>query len=85
MELRHRLIILLRISRGVRVSEPRVSRVMARAGLSGLSGLEPAQPVQRYELQAPRELLHVATTEWAGLPGETKAEASCRQTSPAWR
>ncbi len=61
VELRRRRMIQSRIARSVGVSESTVSRVLARAGLSRLSDLEPTEPVQRYEHQAPGELLHIDT------------------------
>ena len=50
-----------RIARSVGVSEATVSRVLARAGLSKLSDLKPVEPVQRYEHEAPGDLLHIDT------------------------
>lgn len=41
------------------VSKATVSRVLRRAGLSKLSDLRPQEPVQRYEREAPGELLHI--------------------------
>ena len=38
-----------------------VSRVLARLELSSLKALEPALPIQRYERDAPGELLHIDT------------------------
>ncbi|BEP66680.1 hypothetical protein GmRootV35_11940 [Variovorax sp. V35] len=50
-----------RIARSVGVSEPTVSRVLARAGMSKLSDLEPVEAVVRYEHEAPDDLLHIDT------------------------
>jgi transposase InsO family protein len=38
-----------------------ISRVLGRLGLSNLKALEPAAPTQRYERDAPGELLHIDT------------------------
>lgn len=61
VELRQRRMLHTRISRSVGVSASTVSRVLARAGLSKLSDLEPREPAQRYEHEAPGELLHIDT------------------------
>jgi transposase InsO family protein len=41
------------------VSKATVSRVLRRAGLSKLSDLRPQEAIQRYEREAPGELLHI--------------------------
>lgn len=61
VELRRRHLLQARIARLVGVSESTVSRVLARAGLSKLSDLKPVDPVQRYEHDAPGDLLHIDT------------------------
>ncbi|SEL26477.1 Transposase InsO and inactivated derivatives [Roseateles sp. YR242] len=61
VELRRRHLLQARIARAVGVSESTVSRVLARAGLSKLSDLKPVEPVQRYEHEAPGDLLHIDT------------------------
>jgi transposase InsO family protein len=61
VELRRRHLLQARIARAVGVSESTVSRVLARAGLSKLSDLKPVEPVQRYEHDAPGDLLHIDT------------------------
>lgn len=61
VELRRRRLLQSRIARSVGVSESTVARVLARAGLSKLSDLEPVEPVQRYEHEAPGDLLHIDT------------------------
>jgi transposase InsO family protein len=61
VELRHRHMLQARIARSVGVSESTVSRVLARVGLSKLSDLRPVEPVQRYEHEAPGDLLHIDT------------------------
>jgi transposase-like protein len=61
VELRRRRLLQARIARSVGVSESTVSRVLARAGLSKLSDREPVEPVQRYEHEAPGDLLHIDT------------------------
>ncbi len=61
VELRQRRMLQARIAASVGVSASTVSRVLARAGLSKLSDLEPREPVQRYEHEAPGELLHIDT------------------------
>jgi len=61
VELRHRHMLQAQIARSVGVSESTVSRVLARAGLSKLSDLRPVEPVQRYEHEAPGDLLHIDT------------------------
>ena len=61
LELRQRSQLQSRIAKTVGVSESTVSRVLARAGLSKLSDLAPREPVQRYEHEAPGDLLHIDT------------------------
>ena len=61
VELRRRHMLQGQIARSVGVSESTVSRVLARAGLSKLSDLKPVEPVQRYEHEAPGDLLHIDT------------------------
>jgi len=61
VELRRRLMLQGAIARAVGLSESTVSRVLARAGLSKLSDLRPVEPVQRYEHDAPGDLLHIDT------------------------
>lgn len=41
------------------VSAATVSRVLRRAGLSRMRDLEPADPIQRYEREAPGDLIHL--------------------------
>jgi transposase InsO family protein len=59
VELRRRRLTQARIAQALEVSASTVSRVLARAGLSKLRDLEPGEPVQRYEHDAPGELLHI--------------------------
>ena len=59
VELRRRRLTHARIARSLGVSAATVSRVLARAGLSKLSDLDPKEPVQRYEHEAPGDLLHI--------------------------
>ena len=61
VELRRRVMLQAQIARSVGVSESTVSRVLARANLSKLSDLRPTEPVQRYEHDAPGDLLHIDT------------------------
>jgi transposase InsO family protein len=61
VELRRKMFLQTRIASYVGVSKATVSRVLRRAGLSRLSDLQPADPVQRYERDAPGELLHIDT------------------------
>jgi transposase InsO family protein len=61
VELRHRRMLQAHIARSVGVSQSTVGRVLARAGLSRLSDLQPREPVQRYEHEAPGDLLHIDT------------------------
>lgn len=61
VELRQQRLLQSRIARSVGVSEATVSRVLRRAGLSKLSDLVPREPVQRYEHEAPGEMLHIDT------------------------
>ena len=61
VELRRRRTLQARIAKSVGVSESTVSRVLARAGLSKLADLEPREPIQRYEHDAPGDLLHIDT------------------------
>ena len=59
VELRRKLFLQARIATYMGVSKATVSRVLARAGLSKLSDLRPQEEVQRYEREAPGELLHI--------------------------
>lgn len=59
VELRRKLYLQATIASYMGVSKATVSRVLRRAGLSRLSDLRPAEPVQRYEREAPGELLHI--------------------------
>ena len=59
VELRRRHQLQAQIAQSVGVSEATVSRVLARAGLSKLSDLQPREPIQRYEHEAPGDLLHI--------------------------
>ena len=61
VELRRRRLTQARIATSLGVSEATVSRVLRRAGLSKLANLEPAKPQQRYEHDAPGDLLHIDT------------------------
>jgi transposase len=59
IELRRKLFTQSRIATYLGVSKATVSRVLARAGLSRFSDLAPPDPVQRYEREAPGDLLHI--------------------------
>lgn len=59
VELRRKLFLQARIASYMGVSKATVSRVLRRAGLSRLSDLQPQEPVQRYEREAPGDLLHI--------------------------
>lgn len=59
VELRRKLFLQARIATYTGVSKATVSRVLRRAGLSRLSDLGPKEDVQRYEREAPGELLHI--------------------------
>ena len=59
VELRRKLFTQSRIATYLGVSRATVSRVLQRAGLSRFSDLAPADPVQRYEREAPGDLLHI--------------------------
>ncbi|WP_395687528.1 IS481 family transposase [Caenimonas koreensis] len=59
VELRRKLYLQSRIASYTGVSKATVSRVLQRAGLSKFSDLAPADPVQRYEREAPGDLLHI--------------------------
>ena len=59
IELRRKLMLQARIAAYTGVSRATVSRVLRRAGLSRLSDLAGPEPVQRYERDAPGDLLHV--------------------------
>ena len=59
VELRRKLLLQAHIATYMGVSKATVSRVLKRAGLSRLSDLRPAEPIQRYEREAPGELLHI--------------------------
>ncbi|OYW40132.1 MAG: IS481 family transposase, partial [Hydrogenophilales bacterium 12-61-10] len=47
------------ISQTLSVGHSSVGRVLLRQGLNRLASLEPAPPVQRYEHDAPGEMLHL--------------------------
>jgi len=59
VELRRKLFLQARIASYMGVSKATVSRVLRRAGLSRLTDLGPKEDVQRYEREAPGELLHI--------------------------
>jgi transposase InsO family protein len=59
VELRRKLLLQSDIAAYMGVSKATVSRVLKRAGLSRLSDLRPVEAVQRYEHEAPGELLHI--------------------------
>jgi transposase InsO family protein len=59
VELRRKLFTQARIATYLGVSKATVSRVLQRAGLSRFGDLAPADPVQRYERDAPGDLLHI--------------------------
>ena len=59
VELRRKLLLQVTIATYMGVSKSTVSRVLKRAGLSRLSDLRPTEPIQRYEREAPGELLHI--------------------------
>ena len=59
VELRRKLRLQAEIATYMGVSKATVSRVLKRAGLSRLSDLRPVEPIQRYEREAPGELLHI--------------------------
>ncbi|MCM5683003.1 IS481 family transposase [Schlegelella sp. S2-27] len=59
VELRRKLFTQSRIATYLGVSKATVSRVLRRAGLSKFSNLAPLDAVQRYERDAPGELLHI--------------------------
>jgi len=67
VELRRRRLTQARIATSLGVSEATVSRVLRRAGLSKLSALQPTEPVQRYEHEAPGDLLHIDTKKLARI------------------
>ena len=59
VELRRKLFLQAHIASYMGVSKATVSRVLRRAGLSKLSDLRPQEVVQRYEREAPGDLLHI--------------------------
>ncbi len=59
VELRRKLFLQARIAAYTGVSKATVSRVLRRAGMSRLADLSPKEDVQRYERDAPGELLHI--------------------------
>ena len=59
VELRRKLFLQARIAAYTGVSKATVSRVLRRAGMSKLADLSPKEDVQRYERDAPGELLHI--------------------------
>ena len=59
VELRRKLFTQSRIATYLGVSKATVSRVLRRAGLSRFSDLAPMEEVQRYEREAPGDLLHI--------------------------
>ena len=61
VELRRRRLVQSCIAKSLGVSDATVSRVLKRAGLSKLSELDPKEPVQRYEHDAPGDMLHIDT------------------------
>src|SRR6185436_3068536 len=49
----------LEVAKRLRMPRSTVAAVLKRAGLSRLRDLEPPEPVQRYEREAPGDLLHL--------------------------
>lgn len=70
VELRRRRLTQARIATSLGLSEATVSRVLRRAGLSKLSSLQPVEPVQRYEHEAPGDLLHIDTKKLGRIERE---------------
>ena len=87
VELRRRRLTQGRIAAALSVSEATVSRVLRRAGLSKLQALEPSEPVQRYEHQAPGELLHIDTKKLGRIEREghrINGDRRTRHRSAGW-
>ncbi len=72
-----------RIAAFVGVSRATVGRILARAGLNRLAALEPTEPPQRYQHEAPGDLLHLDIKKLARFsrPGH-RVTGDRRQDSP---
>jgi len=67
LELRKRRMLQARMACSMGVSEPAVSRVLVRAGLSELSDLQLAESIVHYEYEATGDLLHVDTKKFGSI------------------
>ena len=81
MALRQRSQLQARIAKTVGVSEPTVSRVLARTGLSKHTDLAPREPVQRDEHPAPGDLLHIDTKKLGRIERSSHRIARNRRNS----
>ncbi len=85
VELRQQRLLQRQIARQAGVSALTVSRALARAGLSRLSDLQPREPVQRYEHEAPGDLLHIDIKKLGRIARPShRVTGNRRDTVTAW-
>ena len=76
------------IAQAVGISQSSVARILTRAGLNRLSHLEPARPDDRYEHEAPGDLLHLNIKKLGRLrrPGHrvTDTRQHCKSYGAGW-
>lgn len=88
IELRRCRMTYRQISRQVGLSAGTIGRLLQRAGLNRLSSLEPARPDNRYEHDAPGDLLHLDIKKLGRFqrPGHrvTGTRVNCRNAGAGW-
>jgi transposase InsO family protein len=88
IQLRRRRMTYRQIAQQVGVSSGTVGRILQRAGLNRLSSLEPARPDNRYEHEAPGDLLHLDIKKLGRFkrPGHrvTGTRVDCRNDGAGW-
>lgn len=88
VELRRSRMTYRQISRQVGVGAATIGRLLKRAGLNRLASIEPARPDNRYEHDAPGDLLHLDIKKLGRFqrPGHraTGTRADCRNAGAGW-
>lgn len=88
VELRRHRMTYRQIAKQIGISTSTVGRRLQRAGLNRLSALEPARPDNRYEHDAPGELLHLDIKKLGRFarPGHrvTGTRTNCRNDGAGW-
>ena len=88
IKLRHQRQTYRQIALALSLSHSTVARILMRAGLNRLSHLEPARPDNRYEHEAPGDLLHLDIKKLGGFkrPGHrvTGTRQHCKNRGAGW-